>query len=112
MTGTEISTAVRLGLNPIIFVLNNDGYGTMRKIREGSFTEITRWNYSRICELVGGGQGRIVSTNGELDAALRDAGSAQDVRVIEIRLSREDASRQLTTIAHEVQKRRGIHRSQ
>ena len=33
MTGAEVSTAVRLGLNPIIIVLNNDGYGTMRKIR-------------------------------------------------------------------------------
>ncbi len=77
MTGVEISTAVRLGLNPIVLILNNDGYGTMRKIRKGSFTEITRWNYSRVCELVGGGQGRIVTTNGELDAALRDARSAQ-----------------------------------
>ena len=35
MTGAEISTAVRLGLNPIIIILNNDGYGTMRKIRDG-----------------------------------------------------------------------------
>ncbi len=33
----------------------------------------------------------------------------KDVQVIDIRLSRDDASRQLTTIAHEVQKRRGIH---
>ena len=38
MTGTELSTAVRLGLKPIIIVLNNDGYGTMRKIRDGSST--------------------------------------------------------------------------
>jgi len=37
MTGAEVSTAVRLGLNPIIIVLNNDGYGTMRKIRERLF---------------------------------------------------------------------------
>ena len=35
MTGTELSTAVRLGLKPIVLVLNNDGYGTMRKIRDG-----------------------------------------------------------------------------
>ena len=34
MTGVEISTIVRLGLNPIILVLNNDGYGTMRKIQQ------------------------------------------------------------------------------
>ena len=29
MTGTETLIAVWLGLNPIIFALNNDGYGTM-----------------------------------------------------------------------------------
>ena len=56
MTGTEISTAVRLGLNPIIFVLNNDGYGTMRRIHDGKFNMITQWNYDKICELVGGGE--------------------------------------------------------
>ena len=56
MTGAEISTIVRLGLNPIIVVLNNDGYGTMRRIREGCFNAITQWNYSKICDLVGGGQ--------------------------------------------------------
>jgi indolepyruvate decarboxylase len=44
MTGTELSTIVRLGLNPIIIVLNNDGYGTMRNIRSGSFNTITQWN--------------------------------------------------------------------
>ena len=64
MTGAEISTAVRLGLNPIIIVLNNDGYGTMRKIREGCFNVITQWNYSKICELVGGGEGTTASTKG------------------------------------------------
>jgi indolepyruvate decarboxylase len=108
MTGVEISTAVRLGLNPVVLVLNNDGYGTMRQIRQGSFTEITRWNYSRICDMVGGGKGTVVTTTAELDAALGDAESAKEVRVIEIRLSRADASRQLATIAREVRKRRGI----
>ena len=73
MTGTEMSTIVRLGLNPIILILNNDGYGTMRKIRDGSFNVITRWNYGKICELVGGGETTMVSTKGELDAALRRA---------------------------------------
>jgi indolepyruvate decarboxylase len=110
MTGTEVSTAVRLGLNPIVLILNNDGYGTMRQIRQGSFTEVTRWSYSRICELVGGGKGTVVTTRRELQAALDEAKTASEVRVIEIQLSREDASRQLSTIAREVRKRRGIHK--
>ncbi len=55
MTGVEISTIVRLNLNPVIIILNNDGYGTMRRIRDGRFNTITQWDYSKICELVRGG---------------------------------------------------------
>lgn len=107
MTGVELSTAVRLGLNPIVLVLNNDGYGTMREIREGGFNVITQWNYHKICELVGGGEATVVSTRGELDAALRRAHDSDIVQLIEIKIPRGDVSRQLATIAREVRKRRG-----
>jgi indolepyruvate decarboxylase len=111
MTGVEISTAVRLGLNPIILVLNNDGYGTMRRIRDGCFNVITQWNYHKICELVGGGEATTVSTKGELEAALRSAQAARSVRVIEIKVPRGDVSRQLAMVAREVRKRRGLKNS-
>jgi indolepyruvate decarboxylase len=111
MTGAEVSTAVRLGLNPIIIVLNNDGYGTMRKIREGCFNVITQWNYSRICDLVGGGKGITASTNGEFDDALSSAQKSDRVHVIEVRISRDDASHQLARIAAEVRKMRGSRNS-
>jgi len=111
MTGTEISTAVRLRLNPIILVLNNDGYGTMRQIRDGDFNVITQWNYHKICDLVGGGEAATVSTKGELEAALQSAQAARNVRVIEIKVPRGDVSRQLATVAREVRKRRGLNNS-
>jgi indolepyruvate decarboxylase len=107
MTGVEVSTAVRLDLNPIILVLNNDGYGTMRKIREGCFNVITQWNYSKICELVGGGKGITASTTGEFVDALGRTKKSNRVHVIELRISRDDASRQLSRIAAEVRKMRG-----
>jgi indolepyruvate decarboxylase len=107
MTGAEISTAVRLGLNPIIIVLNNDGYGTMRKIREGCFNVITQWNYSRICELVGGGESITASTKGDFDAALSRAQKSNRVYVIELKIPRSDVSDQLARIAAEVRKMRG-----
>ncbi len=37
MTGMELSTAVRLGLAPIVVVLNNHGYSTERQIADGPF---------------------------------------------------------------------------
>jgi indolepyruvate decarboxylase len=107
MTGVEISTAIRLGLNPIIIVLNNDGYGTMRKIREGSFNTITQWDYSKICELVRGGEGSTASTKGEFDAALSRAQKSDRLHVIELKIPRDDASQQLARIAAEVCKMRG-----
>jgi TPP-dependent 2-oxoacid decarboxylase len=110
MTGAEVSTAVRLGLNPIIMVLNNDGYGTMRKIREGGFNIITQWNYSRICELVRGGEGVTVSTNSAFDDALSRAQQSDRLHVIELRIPRNDTSHQLARIAAEVRKMRGSKR--
>ena len=107
MTGVEISTIVRLGLNPIIIVLNNDGYGTMRKIREGCFNVITQWNYSKICELVRGGESITASTKGEFDAALSNAQKSKRVYVIELKIPRGDVSNQLARIAAEVRKMRG-----
>lgn len=107
MTGVEISTAVRLGLNPIILVLNNDGYGTMRNIRDGGFNVISQWNYAKVCELVGGGEAISVSSKGELDLALRHARESANLHLIEIRIARDDVSLQLARIAAEVRKRRG-----
>src|SRR5262249_53385183 len=107
MTGAEISTAVRLGLNPIIMVLNNDGYGTMREIREGCFNVITQWNYSKVYDLVGGGESFTASTIGEFDDALSRAQELNHLHVIEVRIPRDDASQQLARIAAEVRKMRG-----
>ena len=107
MTGVEVSTIVRLGLNPVIMVLNNDGYGTMRKIRDGDFNTITQWDYNQICKLVGGGDSLTVSTKGEFDEALKHAQTSDRVLVIEIKLPRDSTSRQLSRIAEEVRKRRG-----
>jgi indolepyruvate decarboxylase len=107
MTGVEVSTIVRLGLNPIIIVLNNDGYGTMRQIREGRFNIITQWNYSKICELVQGGAATTASTKGEFDAALSRAQKSDRVHVIELKIPPNEVSSQLAQIAAEVRKVRG-----
>jgi indolepyruvate decarboxylase len=110
MTGTEISTAVRLGINPIILILNNDGYGTMRKIRDGAFNIITRWNYGKICELVGGGDAAIATTKGELDGAIRSAMGSNSVRVIDVHIPRDDMSPQLSNMSAELARLRGANK--
>jgi indolepyruvate decarboxylase len=106
MTGTELSTATRLGMKPIVLILNNEGYGTMRKIRDGSFNVISQWNYGKICELVGGGEATVAATKGELDGAIRSAMGSNAVRVIDVRLPRDDMSPQLANMSAELSRLR------
>jgi indolepyruvate decarboxylase len=106
MTGTELSTALRLNLKPIIIILNNDGYGTMRKIRDGSFNITSRWNYTKICELIGGGQALTAETLGQFDGALTAAMGSTTLTVIEARIPRDDMSPQLKNMTLEMAKLR------
>ena len=105
--GLKVSTATRLGQNPILLILNNDGYGTMRKIHDGSFNAITQWNYAAICHLIGGGDSAVVTTRGELDDAIRCAQASGNLTVIEVIIPRDDVSPQLVTIGREVARVRG-----
>jgi indolepyruvate decarboxylase len=73
MTGMELSTIARHGLNPIVVVLNNHGYTTERFLLEGPFNEIQDWAYHKVPAVIGAGLGLEVHTVGELDFALESA---------------------------------------
>ena len=73
MTGMELSTCVRYGLDPIVIVLNNGGYTTERLILDGAFNDIQRWDYSKLPEVLGAGRAHRVQTVADLDRALDDA---------------------------------------
>ena len=73
MTGMELSTAARYGLNPIVIVLNNFGYGTERPMLDGKFNDVAPWQFARLPDLFGAGKGFTVRTEEELDQALEAA---------------------------------------
>jgi len=73
MTGMELSTAARYGLNPIVVVLNNFGYGTERPMLDGKFNDVAPWQFARLPDLFGAGKGFTVRTEEELDQALQAA---------------------------------------
>lgn len=73
MTGMELSTIVRRGLAVTVIVLDNKGYGTERVIHEGSFNDINPWQYQLLPQLLGGGTGYEVRTEGEFDDAINAA---------------------------------------
>src|SRR5204862_2123229 len=73
MTGMELATAARYGLNPVVVVLNNRGYGTERHMQDGPYNDVWPWHYSRLPEILGAGRGWVVETEEELDSALIQA---------------------------------------
>jgi indolepyruvate decarboxylase len=70
MTGQELSTIVKEGLNPIIIVLNNKGYSTERFINDGPYNDIQDWAFHRIPDVLGAGKGYEVRTEGDLETVL------------------------------------------
>ena len=106
MTGTELSVAAKKGMTPIVVVLNNDGYGTQRKILDGPFNEIHGWDYTKIVELLGYGQAATVNTKGEFDSALGGAIQSGNMCVIEAVIPRDSHSRALKRLGEELGKLR------
>jgi indolepyruvate decarboxylase len=79
MTGMELSTIARYGMNPIVIVLDNDGYGTERPMLDGAFNDVHRWNFARIPEVLGSGLGIKVATENEMALALEQARQTRGV---------------------------------
>jgi len=101
MTGMEIATAARYGMNPIIIVLDNDGYGTERAMLDGAFNDVLRWEYTEIPRVIGSGLGVKVTTEREMGAALAKARANNfSWSIIQVMLDRDDHSpalKRLTT---------------
>jgi indolepyruvate decarboxylase len=78
MTVQAISTLIRLKLNPIVIVWNNDGYQIERIMHDGAFNDLQVWNYSQAPHFFGGSWGVKVQTESELEAALSRAQAEPD----------------------------------
>ncbi|MGE5863050.1 MAG: alpha-keto acid decarboxylase family protein [Nitrososphaerales archaeon] len=101
MTGMELSTIAKENLNPIIVLLNNDGYRTERNMLDGPFNNLYCWNYSKITEIIGKGNSYIVETEKQLETALSNANkNLKEFSLIEVRLDRWDSSNALTRLTN------------
>ncbi len=99
MTAQEVSTLVRHRLNPIIFVMNNDGYTIERMLHDGAFNDLQMWKYHLLPDVFGGGHGCDVRTEGDLEDALKKAESNTDaLMLIEVHLDRLDCSESLKNL--------------
>jgi len=108
MTGMELSNIVRRGLAPVVMVLDNGGYGTERLLHPGEheFNEILPWQYHRLPEIFGSGTGYEVRTEGQFDAALRQAlADTRAMSLIHVHLPRNDCSNALERLGRRLSAR-------
>lgn len=106
MTGMELSTIARYHLNPIVIVLNNEGYGTERPMLDGKFNDVLRWHYRRIPEVLGTGRGFEVWTEEELETALLESRSAPETFcILDVHLDPQDLSASLKHLTEALGKR-------
>jgi indolepyruvate decarboxylase len=100
MTGTELSTHARLGLNPIVVVFNNGGYSTERCILEGPFNDINPWRFDRLGQLFGPLAGYEAVTEIEFEEALCTALNNHDMpSIINVHLATDDSSEAMKRLA-------------
>lgn len=106
MTGLELSTAVRNGLNPIVVVFNNAGFGTERPMQDGPYNDIATWRYHRLPEFLGAGRSFLIHTEDELDAALRTAQADRSCfALLDVQLDPNDHSPALQRLTERLARR-------
>jgi len=97
---------LRYGLNPIVVVLNNRGYGTERPMQDGPYNDVQPWQYHRLPELLGGKTGHLARTEQELNDALNAATAhPETLCLIEVLLEQNDHSPALQRLTQRLAKR-------
>ncbi|MEZ4534011.1 MAG: thiamine pyrophosphate-dependent enzyme [Cyanobacteriota/Melainabacteria group bacterium] len=92
MTGMEMSTAVKLGINPIIIVFNNASYAMLKFIdQQRDYYDLARWDYAGLAKAVGG-DGIQATTREEFKKALEIARDSNGLFLIDAVISSEDIS--------------------
>lgn len=104
MSCTELSTLVKRNLNPIVFVLNNNGYTTERFLLDGKFNDVHNWQYHEIAKMIGG-DGFLVNTEVDLKAAVDFALESKKLTIINVVVDKMDVSSALTRMTEGLAKR-------
>ena len=99
LTAQEVSTMIRHKLNPIIFVICNEGYTIERYIHgmDASYNDVATWKYKDLVPAFGAKEGEYktyqVKTKKEVDALFQDEKfcAAPYLQFVELYMPKEDA---------------------
>ncbi len=99
LTAQEVSTMIRHGANPIIFLINNRGYTIEVEIHDGPYNNIKNWDYAGLVEVFNAGEGNGLgfraTTGAELSAAIAKARAHPGLVLIECAIDRDDCTKEL-----------------
>jgi pyruvate decarboxylase len=107
LTAQEVSTMIRHSLNPIIFVICNDGYTIERFIHgmDAVYNDIQPWNNKDLVKAFGAKDGTSrtyqIKTKAEVNTLFeeKEFNSADVLQFVELYIPREDAPRALKLTA-------------
>lgn len=102
LTVQELSTMLRLGLKPVIFVLNNRGYTIERYIlgMRADYNDIADWRYADLPRVLAPGADVLtasIRTEAQLEQVLAQVEQADRACLIELHFDPEDAPEGLKT---------------
>ncbi|KDQ62391.1 hypothetical protein JAAARDRAFT_30294 [Jaapia argillacea MUCL 33604] len=102
LTVQELSSMVRVGVKPIIFVLNNSGYTIERYLhgKERKYNDISNWKWTSLLNVLGGegaSESYTVHTKDDLSKLLEDPtfAKAEKIQLVEVMMDKFDAPRGL-----------------
>ncbi|KUJ10631.1 pyruvate decarboxylase-like protein [Mollisia scopiformis] len=107
LTAQEVSTMIRLGLKPIIFVICNDGFTIERFIHgmDAEYNDIQQWHFKDLVKVFGAKEGTYrtyqIKTKEEVTKlfADKDFNSADVLQFVELYIPKKDAPRGLVLTA-------------
>lgn len=104
LTAQELSSILRRDLKPVIFLLNNEGYTIERLIlgERSAYNDVGNWRYAALPHVLDRGDRvlpLVVETVAGLEDALREAGTADQLVFIELKLPMMDAPESLKKFA-------------
>ncbi|WP_419419390.1 thiamine pyrophosphate-binding protein [Legionella sp. D16C41] len=99
MSAQEISTLVRYGYKPIIFLMNNASYTIEVQIHDGLYNVINNWHYATLIDVFNGDNGKArafrAHTHQELLDVIKEAKQADTLCFIEVFLDKDDCNKNL-----------------
>lgn len=99
MSAQELSTLIRYGFKPIIFLMNNASYTIEVQIHDGPYNIINNWHYADLVSVFNGEHGKARAfkayTHQALLDAIKEAEKSDTLCFIEVVLDKDDCNKNL-----------------